>query len=445
MEPILNKRGARVVVVGAGISGIAAAWTLDRAGFDVVLLEAGSWIGGHTCTREIRGGGVDGQDVAVDVGFIVHNNKTYPEFTSFLRDLRVPVRDTEMSFSVSCRGCGLEYAGRNPLGQLPGILRPRVIGLAGEILRFQRLGRAMVSSGEMSGDSSVTLESFVRDNGFSEHFAAHYLVPLTAAIWSTAPAGVLDFPMSYALQFFSNHGLLGVKGLQWKTIVGGSDTYVKKFLDVFGGVALRDSQVASVSPSVGAGPQVTLVTGEVFECDAVVVAAHADTALEVLAEPSELHQSILGSIEYTTSEVVLHADEQILPRRQAARASWNYHLPSCSMTCQRPTMSYYMNRLQGIRSDRHWTVTLNRGADIQPDTVELVHSFSHPRFTHDTLRAQRKVPEMQGVGNIWFAGAWTRHGFHEDGFVSGAAAGNMVIEKLVSARQVTGQMLERVV
>jgi predicted NAD/FAD-binding protein len=319
-----------------------------------------------------------------------------------------------MSFSVSCMRCGLEYSGRRPFAQPRNLARPSFARLLRDILRFLRQDPY-----DVAGD--VTLERYISASGYSRGFRDHFLVPLTAAIWSTAPGGALDFPAAYALRFFENHGMLGLRRFRWKTVTAGSDTYVQAIVSRFGDRLHLETEVRRVSRDADG---VTLSTshGEAHRFDKIVVATHPDQALGLLADASDDERRILGAFRYSRNETVLHSDERFLPRRRAARASWNYQLADCQAPSARPTMTYYLNRLQRLEETEDYCVTLNRGAEIREDRVIARMLYEHPLYTFESLRAQEELPRLNGQRHTAYCGAYHGFGFHEDGLASGLRA-----------------------
>lgn len=400
----------RVAVVGTGIAGLGAAYALSRV-HEVELFERESWAGGHTHTI---GHATDGQTLALDTGFIVMNERTYPNLVRLFGEVGVATQDSEMSFSVSCAGCGLEYSGRRLFAQPANALRPRFGRLLADIARWLR-----ESPDEVAED--VTLDQHAAARGYSRGFRDHFLVPLTAAIWSTAPGGALDFPAAYALRFFENHGMLGFRRFGWKTVAGGSETYVRAILERLEGRLELETEVRAVHRDMD-GVTVETSRGGSHRFDGVVVATHPDQALRLLADPSDEERRILGAFQYTANETVLHTDERFLPKRRAARASWNYQLTDCRAESSRPTMTYYLNRLQRLDEPLHYCVTLNRGAEISEDRVIARMLYEHPQYTFESLRAQAALPRLNGQRRTAFCGAYQGFGFHEDGLVSGLRA-----------------------
>lgn len=416
----------RIAVAGAGISGLGAAYVLVRAGHAVELFEREPRAGGHTHTVTVEEAG---RSFGVDTGFIVHNERNYPNLVRLFRELGVATRESDMSFSVSCARCGIEWSGRRPFAQPGNLLRPSFLRMVRDVVRFLREAREHLALGTAEGR---TLAAYVEEGRYSRSFLDHFLVPLTAAIWSTAPERALDFPAAYALRFLDNHGMLGFRRLPWRTVVGGSSTYVEALLDRIGRDRLhlaapvtairRDADGVELRLAGGGGPGGDRPGGDVRRFDGVVVAVHGADTLSLLADPSAEERRVLGAFGATLNETVLHTDERLLPRTRAARAAWNYHLDDCRSPARRPTLTYSMNRLQGLAAGREYQVTLNRGAAIDPAQVIRRIEVAHPQYTFASLAAQEALPALQGVRRTAFAGAWQGYGFHEDGFVSGLRA-----------------------
>ncbi|HET7354800.1 MAG TPA: FAD-dependent oxidoreductase [Gaiellaceae bacterium] len=386
----------RIAVVGSGISGLGAAYALSRV-HDVHVFERESRAGGHSNTVVHDG-------LALDTGFLVHNEPNYPLLTRLFRELGVATHESEMSFSVSCSSCGLEYSGRRPFAQPANAARPAFLALLWEIGRWLRTARAE--------DEWQSLAEYLDAHGYSRRFRRHFLVPLTSALWSTAPGRALEFPASYAIRFFANHGMLGFGRFRWRTVTGGSRTYVDAIAARLGDRLRLGAGVRSIRRSENL---VELRVGDAIErFDRVVLATHADQALALLENPTPDEVRVLGWFAYTTNEAVLHTDSSLLPRAPAARASWNYRLGDDG----RPTITYHLNRLQALEADRDYCVTLN---ETVPDEHVLQRfTYEHPLYTVETLRAQTVLSRLAG-GRTHFAGAYFGNGFHEDGLASGLA------------------------
>nr|WP_081952392.1 FAD-dependent oxidoreductase [Kitasatospora phosalacinea] len=419
-----------MAVVGAGVAGLSAAYALARAGVVVELFEADGRLGGHAHTQ--RTTAADGRELALDTGFLVHNTRTYPELVALFGELGVRTQDSDMSMSVSCAGCGLEYAGaRGPSGLLaaPGNLtRGRYLRMLGEVPRFHRLARALLADPER-GDPS--LREFLAGHGFSAYFVQHFATPVVSAVWSCAPDLAGDYPARYLFSFLANHGLLSVTGSPtWRTVVGGSAEYVERIaahLAARSGTVHRDAPVRAVRRHPD-GVTVTTADGRWTRADAVVVAVHADQALRLLADPTRAEREVLGAFAYSRNPTVLHRDASLLPRAVWARASWNYRMPDCDAPSDRVRVSYHLNRLLRLGGAEDYLVTLNEdGHSPVPEPLVVSRTvYEHPVYTAGTVAAQRRLPEL-ATGRTAFAGAYHGWGFHEDGCRSGLAAAHRLL------------------
>ncbi|MEU4063544.1 FAD-dependent oxidoreductase [Streptomyces wedmorensis] len=408
--------GRSVAVVGAGVAGLTAAHFLSRT-HDVVLYESEDRLGGHAHTHELPAR--EGGTLHVDTGFIVHNERTYPHLLGLFRELGVTTQDAEMSMSVRCDGCGLEYAGaRGVRGLLGGgnVRRRRHLSMLADVPRFHRAARGLLAADDMT----LTLGGFLRSHRFSAHFVSHFAIPLVAAVWSCAPDTALRYPAAYLFRFLDHHGLLSVAGSpQWKTVTGGSAAYVER-------VAKSIASVRTATPvrAVTRGSdRATVVTadGESTEHAAVVIAVHPDQALRLLADATGQERRVLGAFTYSRNPTVLHRDTSVLPRSPHARASWNYLLPSCAARPGAVQVSYDMNRLQGLRTDEPHIVTLNPGDRVDDSTVLARMTYEHPVYTPESVAAQRLLPTLRTAVTA-YAGAYHGWGFHEDGCRSGVEA-----------------------
>ena len=396
----------KVAILGSGISGLGAAHVLSRA-HDVEVFERASRAGGHTRTISHDG-------LALDTGFLVHNTRNYPLLTRLFAELDVATQPSEMSFSVSCP-CGLEYSGRRPFAQARRAADPAFHRLLGEIGRW--LLTAKRSLGDL--DESWSLGRYLDERRFSDRFRRHFIVPLTAALWSTAPGRALEFPAAAAIRFFDNHGMLGFGRFPWRYVTGGSDTYVRAIAERLG-PRLQLSNGARSLRRTPDGIELRTDDDAIRTFDAVVVATHADQALRLLEDPSADEQRVLGAFEYTLNEAILHTDSAQLPAARSARASWNYRVGDDGT----PTLTYYLNRLQSLDTDRDWCLTLN--GDVPDELVVDRGTFEHPLFTVESLAAQRELPALSGARRTWFAGAHHGNGFHEDGLASGVRAAESI-------------------
>jgi uncharacterized protein len=400
----------RIAVVGSGISGLACAWLLARV-HEVTLFEASDYFGGHTHTHAIE---VAGRRHAVDSGFIVYSPRHYPLLTRLLAQLGVDSQPTTMSFSVRNDASGLEYNAGSLDGlfcQRRNLCSPRFLGMVRDLLRFYREAPALLGH----PPRGPTLGEYLRCGGYGEAFRDEHLVPMAAALWSSPPCRILEFPASHLVQFMANHQMLGVRGRpQWRVVRGGSASYVRALRTRW---QVRERLHCPVR-SVARGPQQVFVRhdGGCESFERVVLACHGDQALALLAQPSERERAILGAIAYQANDVVLHTDAALLPRRRKAWAAWNALVPRVQAeTC---TVSYCMNLLQGIESPEPLVVTLNGTGAIDPAKVLRRMRYHHPLYTHAAVAAQRRRAEIQGVDRVWFAGAYWGWGFHEDGLRS---------------------------
>ena len=396
----------RIAVIGAGIAGNVAARRLHEAGHEVTVLEAAGHVGGHTHTHDIGGH-------AVDTGFIVYNERTYPAFTRLLDELGVASQPSSMSFSVRNEASGLEYNGSTLDGlfaQRRNLLRPSFLRMLADIARFNRDAPRLLASGE-----EQALGAYLAERRYSSAFIDDYLVPMGAAIWSTAPALMLGFPARFFVRFLHNHGMLSLNDRpQWRVIRGGSARYVEKLTAPFRDRIRLNERVRSLRRIPGG----VLVDGARF--DRAFVACNADQALALLADPTPAEREVLGAIRYQENEAVLHTDRALLPRAHRAWAAWNYHVPRAAGG--RVALTYNMNILQGLAARETYCVTLNRTRDIRPERVLKRLTYHHPLFTPAAVAAQGRQRELNGRLGTYYCGAYWRFGFHEDGVVSALAA-----------------------
>jgi predicted NAD/FAD-binding protein len=410
-NPDSNGKRPRLAVVGAGVAGIVAAWKL-REHADVTLFENQDRPGGHTHTVTIP----DGPDAGtgVDTGFIVLNDRTYPNLHAFLQELEVPVRYSDMSFGYHDEISGLQYSGRGIKGLLAewrNALRPSMWNLVSDFLRFNRHGLADLENGGLDG---ISLGDYLRREGYSRAFADHYLIPMGAAIWSTSNEGMLEFPLEVFLHFFKNHGLLSVKDRpRWQTVTGGSHAYVKRFREVFTGRLIEGAMVEGVERIAGGAiVHRAKAVPELF--DGVVFAVHADQVLGLLRDPSDEEKRLFSRWSYQENRTILHHDTSVLPTREMARASWNFTRERDSNRQNPVSITYDMKRLQGLKTHHHWLVTLNRNARIDPAKVVRELVYHHPSFTLDAIGAHKEIKSLNGQRRTWFTGSYFGFGFHED-------------------------------
>ncbi|MBC7461219.1 MAG: FAD-dependent oxidoreductase [Thermoleophilia bacterium] len=425
-QPLPTHHRPKVAVIGSGIAGLGAAWTLAPH-TDVTIFEANDWIGGHANTRTVAG---ERGTEQVDTGFIVHNRRTYPELIRMFEALDVPTQPTRMSMAIHCSGCGLEYAGRQPWSIVRGALRrPRLIKLGFEIARFQRAALRDLPT----LDPTVTLREYADAGGFSQHFSSHFLMPVTAAVWSAAPRAALDMPAAAILRFLDNHGMLSAGALEWRTVVGGSRVYVDKVVDdlVANGATIHVGTGAHLVERLEGGGAIVHSQRGAERFDHAVLATHADVSHALLDQPTELELAALAPWTYTRNRAVLHTDERMLPTSKVVRAAWNYHLPDCSPAAGPPTITYSMNRLQHLAATEEISVTLNRTTEIDPDHVHYAVDYAHPDFTVESMAAQELLPALAAAADqtsTSFCGAYHGYGFHEDGLRSGVQAARRVLQ-----------------
>lgn len=413
----------RVAVIGSGVSGLTAAYILGRHD-DVTLFEADDRPGGHAHTHRVPG--ADGGELGVDSGFIVHNRRTYPHLLRLFDELGVATLPTEMSLSVSCEGCGLEYAGaRGARALWPSGSRRSAdhVRMLLDIPRFHQAARRLVSVARKvdPGGTVVgpTLGEFADRHRFSPYFTAHFLLPLVSAVWSCPAGTALDYPARHLFGFLEHHGMLGIWGSpRWRTVEGGSHTYVERVLAGLHSVRLG-TPVRTLAHN---GDGVRLSTdSEVLEFDAAVVATHADQALALIEHPSADEREILGAFTYTRNHTLLHTDTSVLPSDRDTWASWNHRLTSCDPGGSPVRVSYHMNRLQGLPEGTDYVVTLNADDDVKPDRVVAAMDYAHPVFTPESVAAQGRLRSLD-TPVLAFAGAHHGWGFHEDGCRSGVEA-----------------------
>ncbi len=405
-------KAMRLAVIGAGISGLSAAWLLGQA-HDVVLFEAAPRLGGHANTVRVAG------ETAVDTGFIVYNEATYPNFIALMDHLRVATQPTEMSFAVSLDGGRLEYSGTSIAGlfaQRSNLMRPRFWAMLQDITRFYRNASKDAIAG---GAAGVSLGDYLAAGGYGAAFRDDHLLPMAAAIWSAPCAEILSYPAAAFLRFHHNHGLLKLTDRPvWRTVTGGSSTYVQKLRTAFPGEVRAGSPVREVRR--GANAVVLTGDGWTETFDHVVFATHADQTLAMLADRGPGEIEALGAFRYSRNRAVLHGDTALMPKRRRAWASWNHigHRAQPDSAC---AVTYWMNRLQGLPDERPFFVTLNPPDTLREETILHEEIYEHPLFDAAALEAQERLWSLQGVRRSWFCGAYFGSGFHEDGLQAGLA------------------------
>ena len=402
-----------VAIIGSGISGLTCAYLLHQK-HNISVFEANNYIGGHTATKDIK---VDGKNYAIDTGFIVFNDWTYPNFIKLITKLGVEYQASEMSFSVKNQAQDLEYNGNtlNSLfAQRRNIFRPRFWRIVRDILRFNKLCK---QQNDLAIENSrQTLYDFLQKNRFSDDFTHNYILPMCAAIWSTSLDKIKSFPFDFFLRFFKNHGLLNITDRpQWYTIKGGSREYIAPLITGFEDRIKLNTPVKSVR-QLYQDKIITLHDGSEHIFDDVIFACHSDQALAMLARPTQSQQDILGNIPYASNKVVLHHDHHVLPKRKLAWASWNYQIKGYEGETQAPVaLTYNMNILQNIQATTTFCVSLNNQSDISAEKIFGHYDYSHPQFDQPSLSAQARREEISGIDGLHFCGAYWYNGFHEDG------------------------------
>lgn len=404
----------KIAIIGSGISGLTCAHLLHKE-HDVHVFEAGDYIGGHTATKTVNHAGKDWQ---IDTGFIVFNDRTYPNFEKLLARIGIDRLPTEMSFSVRNQDTGLEYNGNNLnslFAQRLNIIKPSFLKLIRDILKFNNACNTAWKNNEI--DQVMTLGEFLEVEGFSDYFAQHYILPMGAAIWSASLDDMKAFPLYFFVRFFYNHGLLTVNNRpQWFVIPNGSNSYIPPLIEGFRERIHLNSPVTSIRREQDK-VWVSVNGEQAIEFDDVVLACHSDQALAMLSDASTAEQEVLGQIPYQENDVVLHTDTQLLPRKKLAWAAWNYHLNTDN---QRPAaVTYNMNILQRLPKDAPtFCVTLNQNDAIDESKVIAKFRYAHPVFNKGSIAAQQRRQEICGHQRTHFAGAYWYNGFHEDGVKS---------------------------
>jgi len=415
----------KIAIVGAGVSGLTAAHLLARE-HELVIYEAGSYAGGHTNTIRVD---TAHETHHIDTGFIVMNDRNYPNFTRLLHQLGIATQDTNMSFSVKGEDEDFEYAGtpRGLFCQPSNLLSPRFQRMIADLLRFNRELRRLLARDETGvgvqdrAPHGESLQDFLVRRRFSEVFVRRLIVPQVSAVWSADPRQISSFPVRFLAEFFANHGMLGFRDRpRWSTVAGGSARYVEALTRPLHERIRLDSPVHSITRAED-HVEIVAAGGQAERYDQVVIAAHSDQALAMLRDASEREHEVLGAIPYQRNEAVLHTDSTLLPRRRFARAAWNFHL----LREPKPlsTVTYYMNHLQRLRADRDFCVTLNRSETIDPAKIIRTIDYSHPVFTPAGVAAQSQHGTLGGFARrTHFCGAYWGWGFHEDGVLSALRA-----------------------
>ncbi len=419
-----------LAVIGSGIAGLGCAWFL-RDRYDLSVFEQNDYAGGHSNTITVQ---EDGRAVPIDTGFMVFNHVTYPLLTRLFRELDVATKPTDMSFSVQHVPTALEYNGGSLnllFGQRRNLFRPRHWRM---LMAIDRFNKEAVAALDDPRYAEYTLGRYITERGYGEDMLNHYLVPMSSAVWSTPPELMLEFPAMTLIRFWHNHGFLGLYTQHpWYTVVNGSQSYVQKIAAPFRDRVFRNQKAVQVA-RVNGKARVTIAGGEVREFDKVILACHGDQALALLADPTDLEVRLLKEFKYQSNTATLHTDESFMPRTRRCWAAWNYRIDPGEDGRPEPTTHYWMNRLQGVSDSVNYFVSLNCHERVRPSRVLKCIRYEHPLFNLAAIQAQKELPSLNRLSpdqTTYFAGAWFKYGFHEDGFASALAC----------ARAVTGEEL----
>ena len=400
----------KIAIIGTGIAGNVAAYKL-RQQHDITVFESGAYVGGHTNTVDVF---ESGRQIAVDTGFIVFNDRTYPNFIRLLDEIGQESQPSEMSFSAQAKSDGVEYCGSSlnaMFAQRRNLLRPNFYRMIRDILRFNETALPGVDD----LDDPMLLGDYLRQNGYGHEFTEHYLIPMAAAIWSAEPGLVLEMPVKFLLRFFANHGLLQLRDRpQWRVIKGGSREYVGKLVHGHREQIRLNSPVQSIR-RIDDQVEIHSASGGSEFFDFVFVACHSDQALAVIKDATAAEREVLGAIGYQRNEAILHTDDSLMPQRRLAWAAWNYHVPKDAG--RHVAVTYNMNILQGLSAKQQYMVTLNNDQDIDPGKIIRRLSYDHPIYSRESVVAQARQTELN-CDRTFFCGAYWRSGFHEDGVVS---------------------------
>jgi len=407
----MEEKKFSIAVIGSGVAGLTAAYLLDKK-HNVSLFERNNYLGGHTNTIVIK----DGPDAGtpVDTGFIVMNHRNYPVLTRLFNKLGVELRNSSMSFGYYCENTGLQYSSRGVNGlfaQRGNVFNSKFRNMIKDLFRFYRTTKDELERGVIG---EVTLAEYLYGHDFSEMFVKHHIIPMGAAIWSTPDEGMMNFPAESFLRFLNNHGLLTLTGQpQWKTVVGGSHDYVKKMRKEFTGHVYNDSKVTEVTRGEH-GVTVNVGDGTALTFDYAVIAAHADEAFKMLKDPSPDEKRLLEPWFYQKNHTILHTDPSVMPTIRHAKGSWNF-IREKSIGDDSPlSLTYHMNRLQGLKTAKQYYVTLNTEKNIPRDSIIEEIDYYHPVYTFDSMNTQGDLPSLNGVNRTYFCGSYFGYGFHED-------------------------------
>ncbi|MCL4113043.1 UNVERIFIED_CONTAM: hypothetical protein GTU68_049965 [Idotea baltica] len=411
----MTKKKQSIAIIGSGITGLSAAWLLHKK-YDITLFEKNDYLGGHTHTHDVIEAN---NNLAIDSGFIVYNEKNYPNLVGLFNQLDVKTQSTDMSFSFSLNQGEIEYAGTGLAGmfaQKSNLIKPKHWRLLKEIVRFNKVAHADLDSLEKNKTSEFTLGDFLKQHNFSADLQENYLLPMGAAIWSCPVEIMYNFPAFSFLRFFANHGLIDLKDRpQWRSVVGGSREYIKKMMLTLESQISFQGKATSV---IRENDSVSIESGNSHsKFDQVVFACHADEALKLLDQATGTEHSVLSCFKYQENKTFLHTDESLMPKRKNAWCCWNY-LAQSDAKNNKVTASYWMNMLQKFKAACDYFVTLNPYQQIDPTKVIKQMTYHHPVFDRNAIEAQTRLGELQSIKNSWFCGSYAGYGFHEDGLLS---------------------------
>ncbi len=414
----------KVAVIGSGISGTSAAYYLNKLGYDVYLFESGSHFGGHTNTIDLD---LEGQRIPVDTGFLVHNDRTYPNLIDFFEELKIETHLSEMSFSVVRRTDDITWAGTNiftVFAQPGNLFSMRFFRFLKEVLRFNKESKKYLL--EYEGKPELTLDEMLITKGYTEDFKNWYLLPMGGCIWSSPTNEMLNFPAYTFLIFCLNHGLLQIfKRPQWKTVLNGCRTYIETALSQIDNKFLNEPVLEVVSED----NKLKLITEKRIEYfDYCLICSHPPQTLEIFKNADFLTKNLLSKFKYQKNKAVLHFDESVLPREKIAWAAWNYLSTESTSGNDKVSVSYLLNKLQPLPVEKAVIVTLNPASKIEKNKVVKEINYQHPLFSIDAIRAQREMVNIQGRQGVYFSGAWLRYGFHEDGILSSKSVINKLLK-----------------
>ena len=414
----------KVAVIGSGISGTSASYYLNKLGYDVYLFESGSYFGGHTNTVDLD---FEGQRIPVDTGFLVHNDRTYPNLIDFFEELKIETHLSEMSFSVVRRADDITWAGTNiftVFAQPRNLFSMRFYRFLKEVLRFNKESKKYLL--EYEGKPELTLDEMLIKKGYTEDFKNWYLLPMGGCIWSSPSNEILKFPAYTFLIFCSNHGLLQIfKRPQWKTVLNGCRTYIEKALSQIDNKFLNEPVLEVISEE----NKLKLITEKRIEYfDYCLICSHPPQTLEIFKNADYLTKNLLSKFKYQKNKAVLHFDESVLPREKIAWAAWNYLSTESTSGNDKVSVSYLINKLQPLPVEKAVIVTLNPASKIEKNKVVKEINYQHPLFSIDAIRAQREIVNIQGRQGVYFSGAWLRYGFHEDGILSSKSVINKLLK-----------------